>query len=148
MSRLKTVFKAQLRDLISCDWEPVQFTPDSMPACLSGIPADVFYTAYGSISPSQAAPYSSPAIPGGQLIGGIDVYRHSPDDPVLLNKDWYALVEPDDNSRVYLLDGPKKPHDHWLDHLPDRLENARLRAVPKRTEQVHPGVQSEGAPSD
>jgi len=137
MSRIKTVTRAQLQDLISCDWEPVQFTLNSIPACLSGIPPDVFYAAYGSISPSQATPYSSPAIPGGQLIGGIDVIRHSPDDPVLLNKDWYALVEPDGDSRMYLLDGPKNPHDHWLDDLPARLKNARLRAVPKGTEPEH-----------
>jgi len=132
MSRIKTVTKDEIHDLISYDWEPVQFTLDSIPACLSGIPSDVFFTAYGSISPSQATPYSSPAIPGGQLIGGIDVFRHSPDDPVPLNKDWYALVELDGDDCIYFIEGPKKLHDHWRDDLPARLKNARLRTVPKR----------------
>jgi hypothetical protein len=140
--RIKKVPKEIFDEIASLRWEPVQFTPETMPACLSGIPSNVLCCAYGSISPSQATPYPDCGVPIGDLIGGVDVYRYSPDDPVPLNRDWYALVKPYDDSRCYLLDGPRKPHNHWLEEIPGTLRHARIWAVPKKTEPSSAGDSS------
>jgi len=123
---IKEVPREVFDEIASPQCEPVQFTPETMPACFSGLPSDVLCCAYGSVSPEQAIPYFNRGAPIGDLIGGVDIYRHSPDDPVPLNRDWYALVKPYDDSRCYLLDGPKRPHDHWLEQIPGRLKGARI----------------------
>lgn len=124
--RTKKVPREPFDEIGSVYSEPVQFTPETIPACLSGIPSDILCSVYGSVSPSQATPYYDCDNRIGDLIGGVDVYRYSPDDPVPLNRDWYPLVQLDDDSCCYLLDGPKKPPDHWLEEIPGRLKGARI----------------------
>jgi len=124
--RTKKVPREPFDELGSVYSEPVQFTPETIPACLSRIPPDILCSVYGSVSPSQATPYYDCDNRIGDLIGGVDVYRYSPDDPVPLNRDWYPLVQLDDDSCCYLLDGPKKPPDHWLEEIPGRLKGARI----------------------
>jgi hypothetical protein len=60
------------------------------------------------------------------------VYRLAPDDPVELNKDWYAvLIDPDDDTML-LIDGPIRDEEHWIDELPQRLKGIEVLAVPKK----------------
>lgn len=146
--RIKKVPREVFDEIASLRWEPVQFTPETMPECLSDIPSKVLCCAFGSISPSQATPYPKCGLLIGDLIGGVDVYRYSPEDPVPLNRDWYALVKPYDDSRYYLLDGPRKPHNHWLEKIPATLRNARIWAVPKKTESHSPGNSSTRTDAD
>jgi hypothetical protein len=64
------------------------------------------------------------------LIGGIDVYRNSPDDPVALNKDWYAVVTIADTDSMLLVRGPVHDSEHWLNEIPERLKGASIVSVP------------------
>ena len=63
-------------------------------------------------------------------VGGIEVYRNSPDDPVRYNKDAYVILNDlpqlDDSSILRVL-GPQEESsdpEHWLDEIPDRLKGA------------------------
>lgn len=55
----------------------------------------------------------------------MDIYRHAADDPVPLNKDWYAIVLSDDPN-VLVVDGPYKDSEHWLSEIPTRYEGAKV----------------------
>jgi hypothetical protein len=65
------------------------------------------------------------------LIGGIDIWRKAPDDPVPLNKDWYAVVEVNGEPK-YLVDGPFKDDENWSHSLPERLKSVEIFGVPKK----------------
>ena len=62
-----------------------------MPTWLRNIPSDTLHSVYASGGGGIPSNYSGGAISSGVLIGGIDVYRNAPDDPVELNKDWYPV---------------------------------------------------------
>ena len=52
-----------------------------------------------------------------------------------MNKDWYAVVVPPDDSPWYLISGPfKKEDDHWMNEIPERLQGAGVFGVPKKPE--------------
>ena len=67
-----------------------------------------------------------------QLVGGIDVYRHSPDDPLPFNKDWYAVVTHPDDPIMLLVDGPQKDAEHWLESIAERYEGLEILGGPKK----------------
>jgi len=69
--------------------------------------------------------YASTSIPSAAQIGGIDVYRGSTDDPVALNKDWYAVLRNAD-AGAFLVEGPIRDREHWLDDLPERLRGIEV----------------------
>ncbi len=75
---------------------------------------------------------SSGGIPAGELVGGIDVYRNAYDDPVRLNKDWYAIIQEQGSDAMFLVAGAIKDHEHWLDEISDRLKNAEILGVPPK----------------
>jgi hypothetical protein len=60
------------------------------------------------------------------LVGGIDVYRHAPDDPKPLNKDWYAVIDLPEDREHLLVDGPQRDHEHWIDRVPPRLAPKKI----------------------
>jgi len=78
----------------------------------------------------SASAFSSLSIPSANLIGGIDVYRKSPDDPVDLNKDWYAVISVPNDDSMFLVVGPYKDSEHWLNEIPGRLQGAEILGVP------------------
>jgi hypothetical protein len=60
----------------------------------------------------------------GALVGGIDVYRYAPDDPVALNKDWYAVHAASDG--VLRVHGPIRNAEHWLNEVPARYKGIEV----------------------
>lgn len=122
----------QFEAVLQRNWRPVSLAGEAMPAYLRGIPEELLHSVMASGGMNSGQSYHGRAIPSGELLGGIDVYRHAPDDPVELNKDWYALViDPHDHTMV-LIDGPLKDDEHWLNELPARLQGAEVLGVPKK----------------
>ena len=72
-------------------------------------------------------------VSSGELIGGIDVYRRDPDDPVELNKDWYAVLRDPGTDAMFLVSGPFRDEEHWLDELSARVRDAEILALPKKS---------------
>ena len=115
------------------DRTPVSLAGAALPEWMLGIPQDMLYSVVGSGTMFRGAAYSGGrAIPSGELIGGIDAYRLAPDDPVELNKDWYAVIRHPDNDNMLLVDGPFQDDEHWIDELPQRLKGIEVLAVPKK----------------
>jgi hypothetical protein len=131
MGRVKEILISEFEEVFQRNWEPVVLVGDALPGFTKSIPACCII-ASGEISFSGL--YSSQRT-RGRLVGGIDVYRHSPDDPVPLNKDWYAVVASGDNPSVLLVDGPLKDSEHWLGEIPQRYARAELVGSPKRTKE-------------
>lgn len=114
--RIKTMPKDEFSEVQDRDWRPVELTGEAVPRCLSGIPRNVVYRFLASGQHNCATE--------GALVGGMDVYRHSPDDPVALNKDWYAVRASDEST--LRVEGPFKDREHWLDEVPWRYDGIEV----------------------
>ncbi|TAK94640.1 MAG: hypothetical protein EPO07_16415 [Verrucomicrobia bacterium] len=138
--KLKFMTVEEFRVVMERNWTPVQFVGDALPSWMQNIPesimAGVLLSGTGPVS-SQS--YSSKQIPSGELIGGIDVYRHSPDDPVPFNKDWYAVVKHPGDPTMLIVDGPQKDAEHWLESISERCRELEVFGVPKK----NPGASDE-----
>jgi hypothetical protein len=117
--------------VMELEWVPVGLLQGTLPTWAKNIPGEIIYVVAASGTTCGTEPYHSATIPSGVLIGGMDIWRHAPEDPVELNKDWYAVVEVD-GEPMYLVDGPFKDDEHWCDSLPERLENVEIFGVPKK----------------
>ena len=114
--RIKTMLKTEFSQVQDRDWTPVELTGEAVPRFLSGIPCNVAYRFLASGEHNYATE--------GALVGGIDVYRYAPDDPVALNKDWYAVrARGDATLRV---EGPFKDREHWIDKVPERYDGSEV----------------------
>ncbi len=122
--------REQFIDIQNMNWHPVKLEGNAIPDFLNEIPEDVLHSVYASGTPIPGIPYSDSVILSGSLIGGIDVYRNAPEDPVELNKDWYGVITISDSDSMLLIRGPIADSDHWLDSIPDRLEGAIVVSVP------------------
>ena len=129
--RIKKMPLEEFQKVMKCEWSPVEIPENALPSWTKNIPGNIRYLIAGSGSEFGGIPYKSPAIQSGDLIGGIDVWRKAPDDPVELNKDWYAVVKVDDEPML-LVEGPFKDGEHWSNELPDRLKNIEILGVPKK----------------
>lgn len=111
--------KVEFIEVQNRDWTPVELVGDAVPTFLSRVPRHVAFRFLGSGENNNAVE--------GALVGGIDVYRHSPDDPVALNKDWYSVrVGADACLRV---EGPIKDREHWLDEVPERYRGIEVLGI-------------------
>src|SRR5581483_11506839 len=90
--RIKLMPVEQFTEVMKRDWRPVQLTGTTIPSWLQNIPGSVLHSVYASGAPYPGTVYVGPGVPGGELMGGIDVYRNAPDDPVELNKDYYPII--------------------------------------------------------
>ena len=81
--RPKAMPRIEFSDVQDRDWRPVELVGDAVPRFLSGIPRNV---AYRFLASGHHNYWTE-----GELVGGIDVYRHAPDDPVALNKVWHTV---------------------------------------------------------
>jgi len=126
---------AEFEDVMKREWTRVSLVGTALPSWASGIPDSVFALALASGTHNlvHAQPYHSSHIPSGQLIGGFDIYRHAPDDPVPFNKDWYAVVRDVADPTMLLIDGPQKDAEHWLLSITERCEGIEILGVPKKT---------------
>ena len=116
----------QFIEVMKREWTPVRLVGDAIPEWLRGIPCDIMHSVYASGTLLSDVPYSGTPVPSGLLIGGIDVYRNAPDDPVDLNKDWYPVITLPETDSMLLLAGPIKDAEHWLDEVPDQLEGVEV----------------------
>jgi hypothetical protein len=128
--RIKRMPEEQFIDVLKRNWLPVQLIEDAIPTWLRNIPKDTLHSVYASGGGGIPTNYSGGAIPSGVLIGGIDVYRNAPDDPVELNKDWYPVFSATDTDAIFLVAGPIRDVEHWLNEIPSQLNNAEILAVP------------------
>jgi hypothetical protein len=113
-------------------WCPVELSGVSVPSFLQNLPPHLLNSVYASGTRMSGTFYSDHLIPSGELIGGIDVYRNAPDDPVALNKDWYPVVRVSGNDTLFLVTGPWRDAEHWIDKVPERLKGADVVAVPAK----------------
>lgn len=131
--KIKKMPLDQYQEVLGREWLPVQLFEDAIPDWAKTIPKEILGAIFasGTRSVSGIASYQSQLIPSGELIGGFDVYRKAPDDPVEFNKDWYAVVRCEDDPTILLVDGPFKDAEHWLDEIPKRLNGVEVFGVPK-----------------
>ena len=121
--RIKIMVNAEFSEVQKRDWTPVELVGSAVPEFLSRIPRDVAFRFLASGEQNAA---------DGALVGGIDVYRHAPDDRVALNKDWYAVYADADGSlRVH---GPIRDLEHWVDEVPRRYDNIEVLGSRKSTD--------------
>jgi hypothetical protein len=130
--KIKKMPENQFREIMKRNWVPVQVSGGAIPTFLRHIPSFKLHAVYASGGPYTDMVYSGGAVPADGLIGGIDVYRNAPDDPVALNKDWYAVIRTADQTD-YLVAGPIKDNEHWLNELPARLANVEILSVPPKS---------------
>ncbi len=114
--RPKAMPRIEFSEVQDRDWTSVELVGDAVPRFLSGIPRNV---AHRFLASGQHN-YSTE----GALVGGIDVYRHAPDDPVALNKDWYAVRASGD--ATLRIEGPFRDAEHWLDEVPERYDRIEV----------------------
>jgi hypothetical protein len=122
VGRIKTIMVGEFEEAFRRSWEPVVLMGDALPSFTKSIPARCIIVS-GEISSRELYRLHRTS---GRLVGGIDVYRDSPDDPVALNKDWYAVVASSDDPAILLVDGPLKDSEHWLDEIPQRYACAEI----------------------
>lgn len=132
MKRVKMISMEQFKEVMDRNWVPVELVGDALPDFAAGIPAERLHSFLASGQYQCSVAYKSTMIPSGHLIGGIDVYRNAPDDPVALNKDWYAVVSSDQDDTMFLVDGPIKDDEHWIDEIPKRYAGVKIVGVPKK----------------
>jgi hypothetical protein len=128
--RIKKMSEEQFREILKRNWTPVQLAGNAIPSWLRNIPKDILHSVYASGGGGVPSNYSGGAIPAGVLIGGIDVYRNAPDDPAEFNKDWYPVFSVKEVDEVFLVVGPIRDAEHWLDEIPGRLNGVEVLAVP------------------
>lgn len=119
-------------EVMKREWRPVRLDPSAIPEFLKGIPEQSLHSIIASGTLGPGIDYAGEILPAGEFIGGIDVYRHAPDDPVELNKDWYAVLRVPDSDAILLVAGPCKDNEHWLDEVSARVRDAEILALPKR----------------
>lgn len=132
MSRIKRIPRDQFSEIQNRNWSIVKLEDDTIPEIFKGIPESLLYSVYASGGPFPGVLYSDSLISSANLIGGIDVFRKAPDDPVELNKDWYPLISFSDTDTMFLVHGPISDSEHWIDDLPDRFTTAEILAVPPK----------------
>lgn len=131
--KLKLMPVLEFEEVMTLNWSRVRLASEALPSWMKSIPKSVMVETLASgTGVASAQNYSSEQIPSGKLIGGIDVYRHAPDDPVPFNKDWYAIVVHPDDPTMLLVDGPQKDAEHWLESIAERCEGIQILGVPKK----------------
>lgn len=136
IKRLKAIPRAQFEPVLQREWRPIELVGDAVPDFARAIPRDAGLRFLASGEANAAEFYRSPRIASGTRVGGIDIYRPSPDDPVRFNKDWYAVIASPADPDTLFVDGPIRDDEHWLDEVPRRYEGIEiLGGNSKKTEE-------------
>ena len=107
---------------------------------MEGLPSTFVHSVCASGSPIPGLSYSDSDVASADLMGSIEVYRYSPDDPVALNRDWYPIITFASPDSMLLVRGPISDWDHWLDKIPERLRGAEVLGVPPSHTDVPEGA--------
>ena len=92
----------------------VRVSENARPSWMKNVPTGITL-ASGTLGTGQ--PHYDSNRGSGWIVGGIDHYRLSPDDPVDYNKDKYLVVSGLDSSGLLAL-GPSKDNEHWTNIIP------------------------------
>lgn len=125
MAKPKHIKTNDFKAVFAEDWAPVVLEGEAMPEFARAIHEAKRCCIIASGQYLATQPYSSRLVPSGQLVGGIDIYRHDPRDREPLNKDWYAVVATGDPNEL-VVDGPYRDREHWLREVPSRYERAKI----------------------
>lgn len=125
MPKRKYIKTKDFKAVFAEDWAPVVLEGEAMPGFARAIPGAKRCCIIASGQDLATQPYSSRLVPSGQLVGGIDIYRHDPRDREPLNKEWYAVVATGDPNEL-VVDGPYRDSEHWLPEVPSRYEGAKI----------------------
>ena len=127
--RFKQLSLKQFQEVLNLNWKPVKLTGGAIPDFLKGSPEGLIHSIYASGTMISNQQYGQPLVLGNH-IGGIEVYRNAPDDPMKLNKDVYAVfANTDDNLKLLVL-GPIKDKEHWINEIPARLDGVDILLPP------------------
>ena len=126
MRRLKKIHRSEFEVVFAEDWEPVTLEGEAIPSFARGFPGTLRCTFIASGEAQAEVPYPSRRLPDARLVGGIDVWREAPDDPVSYNKDWYAVLSSVADPDALYLDGQQKDSEHWLDRIPSRYAKVKV----------------------
>ena len=107
---------------------------------MEGLPSTLVHSVNASGSPIPGLSYSDSDVASADLMGGIEAYRYSPDDPEALNCDWYPIIKFASSDSMLLVRGPISGSDHWLGKIPERLRGADVLGVPPSRTDVPEGA--------
>lgn len=113
-SRVKLVPAEEFAPIQDHDWSPVELAEPL--SAMRGVPRGMLYKFLASGQHNYETEMRA------ERVGGFDLYRESPDDPVRYNKDHYD-VYPAQNGMLRIV-GPLKDDEHWIDDLPLRYRGA------------------------
>ncbi len=126
MKRLKKIRRSEFEAVFVEDWEPVYLEGEAMPGFARGIPGAVRCCVIASGQDLASVRYPCPQLPGARIVGGIDVWRHSPDDPEPFNKDWYRVLESPETPDTLYVEGPHKDSEHHHPRIPERYSGVKV----------------------
>jgi len=129
--RIKKISEEQFKEIQKRKWAPVVVLKNKIPELLKNIPNDIYEFALASGSLDPDYDYENDYSDGNKIVGGIDVFRNAPDDPVNYNKDHYTVLEHNTTDGMLLVKGPDKETGHWLDDLPTTSGLEILGYAPK-----------------
>lgn len=127
MKRLKSIPRDDFEVVFAEHWKPVELRGDAMPCFAQSVPESKLCQVLASGEYAASGEhYPCKRLRDAQLVGGIDVWRHAPDDPVDYNKDWYAVLSSSSTPEILYVDGPRKDAEHWSTKIPDRYLNVKV----------------------
>jgi hypothetical protein len=132
--RFKKLSRKQFHEIQKLNWKPVKLIGNTIPDFLMSAPEGLIHSVYASGTVISEHLYNEPLVLGNH-IGGIEVYRNAPDDPVNLNKDLYAVFANTEDDLMLLVCGPVKDKEHWIDEIPDRLNGVDVLLPPDSNEE-------------
>ncbi len=127
----KIVESTIITDIAARDWIPYRILSGNLFPGIGSIPSHLIHAVYASGNMFSTATYRSEVIPSGKLIGAAEIYRYGFGDPVRFNKDVYALVRLPSSGFMVYADGPFRDHEHWINEIPQRLNEAEIYIVSK-----------------
>lgn len=122
------------------NWSPVKLEGEAIPQWPEGLPSTLVHSVYASGSPIPGLSSSDSDVASANLMGSIEVYRYSPDDPVTLNRDWYPIITFAPSDSMLLVRGPISDSDLWFDKIPEHLRGAEVLGVPPSHTDVPEGA--------
>ena len=81
--------RPELEAVMLRNWSPVKLEGEAIPQWMEGLPSTLVHSVYASGSPIPGLSYSDSDVASADLMGSIEVYRYSREDPVALNRDLY-----------------------------------------------------------
>lgn len=128
--RFKQLSRSQFQEVLKLNWTPVKLTGSMVPDFLRSSPEGIIHSVYAR-GTMIAEPLYGESLTLGNHIGGIEVYRNAPDDPVNFNKDVYAVFANTNDDLKLLVLGPiSKDKEHWINKIPDRLDGVDILLPP------------------